>query len=148
MTYFDPILSHFEDFEGKISRNGSKWTHTKQMKTQIRRRGGMAPPGAWGKWLQMGSKKKSRRRGGKWLQMDAHKTDENTNLPTPGEWLRQAPRVNGSKRAIKKKTEPPAREKTGVPSKVKTIWRGSTFFFRIRSVPGGSLTRSGGVPYA
>ena len=34
--------------------NGSKWTHTKQMKTQIRRRGGMAPPGAWGKWIQKG----------------------------------------------------------------------------------------------
>ena len=37
--------------------NGSKWTHTKQMKTQIRCRGGMAPPGAWGKWLQKGFKK-------------------------------------------------------------------------------------------
>ena len=40
MTYFDPILSHFEDFGG----NGSKWTLTKQKKTQTHRRGGMAPP--------------------------------------------------------------------------------------------------------
>ena len=31
----------------------------KTEKTQIRRRGGMAPPGAWGKWLQKGKKKKT-----------------------------------------------------------------------------------------
>ena len=80
--------------------NGSKWTHTKQMKAQIRRRGGMAPLGAWVKWLQKG---------------------------------------------YIKKTEPPARGKTGVPSKVKTIWRGSTFFSKSLRTR-GSLTRREGGP--
>ena len=59
----------------------------------------MAPPGAWGKWLQMGYKK----------------------------------------------TEPPARGKTGVLSKVKTIWRASTFFSKSLLTRGGPLrVREGG----
>ena len=84
-------------------------------------------------------KAQSRRRGGKWLQMDAHKTDENTNPLTRGngsgawgKWLQKG----------YKKTEPPARVKTGVTSKVKTIWRWSTFFSKsLRTRVGSALGR-------
>ena len=59
--------------------------------------------------------------------------------------------VNGSKWAQKKtekKTDPPARGKTGVPSKVKTIWRGSIFFFETDPGPGGPLrVRERGGPF-
>ena len=84
------------------------------------------------KWLEMGSKKNRKKK---------HKAADVGGMAPP------APGVNSSKWVQKKKqkkTEPPARGKTGVPSKVKTIWRGQ-FFFEIDPDPGGPLrVREGG----
>ena len=65
--------------------NCSKWTHTKQVKTQIRRRGGMAPP-APGVNSSNGFQKKTEKkteppaRGGNWGPLKSENDLEGVNF--------------------------------------------------------------------
>ena len=75
--------------------------------------------------------------------MDAHQPHKNTN--PPGEWLRRAPGVNGSKRAKKKKTGAVGAGKNWGPLKSENDLEGVNFFFEIDPDPRDPLrVREGG----